>query len=208
MTDIISTFLMFESPPEKPLPNVLTAAIGEGWTVQTEYGGDNYEYMVGDDLRTATMIDRARADIDTSDHTSITVEKDGVEVVTEKDTDLLPIVGISNLYLWSNKYNYEYNHADRSTEQARANVDTYLNLIELTVSRTDQGYEFGKFGREVSPRSVPTVDDIYDARIRDVFWLNAFDQTAVERFGREPLARSRVEDSGVIERSCTGRRIR
>jgi hypothetical protein len=60
-------------------------------------------------------------------------------------------------------------------------------LVETAVKSTDPGYSFGKYMAPVSPRVVPTADDIYDNRYREVFWLNVFDEEAINSIGYETV---------------------
>lgn len=60
-------------------------------------------------------------------------------------------------------------------------------MVKTAVEATDPGFGFGKHMAAVSPRVVPTAADIHDSHYRDVFWLNIFEEAAVNSIGRETV---------------------
>ncbi|AXR79508.1 hypothetical protein AArc1_3203 [Natrarchaeobaculum sulfurireducens] len=176
--------MMYGIRPSAPLQRVLKAALNAGWKLSPQFG-DDYVYWIDDKRFTAANNDEVVEAVDSLETTAVAIERNDLRVWIEKDTDVLPTVETWHLYLWANKYEFGHRKDARTQAEARARVQQYLDLVELAVVETDPDYGFGKFGSIVSPKVVPTVDELLSARVLDVFWLNVFDSAAVERMGRE-----------------------
>jgi hypothetical protein len=166
----------------------LLRAATDNWDLadrDPETGG--FRYRVDGARRTASTVDEIVTDIDGELNGSVKLKRDGLTIYAELNYEKLPTLNVSNLYLWTDEYSFYHDGEGRTQVEARRNVETYLDLVETAVEATDPGYGFGKHMAAVSPRVVPTADDIYDSRYRDVFWLNIFDEAAVNSIGRETV---------------------
>lgn len=186
MSDTISSYLLYGLNPEAPLQRVLEAVLEDDWELVTSHDGD-FRYRIGEDRRTTERQETVLSEVDTPRNAAVAVERGDQRVWIEKDTDMLPTVESWNLYFWSDKYEFTHRGQNRSREVARDRVRTYVDLVALAVEATDPSYGFGKFGYVVSPKIVPTVDELMDQRVHSVFWLNVFGPKAIERFGRNRL---------------------
>lgn len=186
VSDTISTYLQYGTRPDVPLERVLSAVLDQGWQLRAPFGGD-FVYRIEDERRTAEHIDEVVNAVGTPGNASVAVERDGLRVWIEQDSDVLPTVEGWHLYLWADKYEFGHRQDTRTQAEARSRVQQYLDLVELAVVETDPDYGFGKLGTTVSPKVVPTVDELLASRVFNVFWLNVFDSAAVERLGRETI---------------------
>lgn len=187
MDDSISTFLLYANWPDEPMGSLLRAVNDDWELANRDLETGEYRYRVDGRRRTASTVDELVADIDGELNGSIKLERDGLGMYVELNYEKLPTLDVSNLYLWTDEYSFHHGGEGRTQAEGRDNVETYLDLVETAVEATDPGYGFGKHMAAVSPRVVPTADDIYDSRYHDAFWLNIFDEAAVNSIGRETV---------------------
>lgn len=186
MSDTISTYLMFSRQPEEPLQTVLSGVVDAGWELQTRYDG-MYKYLVDDEAVRSETLDAVLSDLSGAERASIKVQRDDVEVRLERNTESLHESDVDNYLIWADKYQFTHGGRGRSRETARQNVIRYLDLVQLVVETVVPDYGFGKYGRAVSPVTIPSEDDLNDQRAVHTFWLNIFAPRAVDRFGIEYL---------------------
>lgn len=189
MTDTISTFLLYDREPPNLLSDLYRAARNDGWRLPTREGES--ECIIDGEVKTYASGDDFVTDVDTAKQASIPLQKGGPKVYLVKEDDLLPDGTAPCLYLWSDKYEgYLYQSDSRSRDEAQANLELYLDLVELAVERTEPYWGFGKRGKAVASDWIHTIDDASNGRIHNVFWLNIFDPETVDAIGYKRLAAS------------------
>lgn len=193
MSDTISTFLLFEDDPDRPLQAILEPAIERGWQLGRAISKDEYTYGVGDEYRSASAVEDVIDEVDEAETGDFRLEIGDLEVYVKKNDPHIPVSDvretefIPNVYIWADQYDISHRRDARTQIEARRNVEKYLELVALAAEQTNPDYGCGAWGSAFSPTQIPARDELADPRIAEIFWLNLFLASTADGLGYDRL---------------------
>lgn len=158
MSDKISTFLLFEDDPDRPLQAILEPSIERGWQLGRAMSKDEYTYSVGDEYRSTSAIDDVIDKIDEAETGYFRLEIGDQEVYVKKNDPHIPVSDIRetefipNVYIWADQYEFGRVRDGKTRAKAKENVEKYLQLVTLAAEQTNPDYGCGKWTSAFSPK--------------------------------------------------------